>query len=256
MDLLHKLLLTYGHILYRYFTLAGGAFLLFYVLLRRPLVARKLQAAWPKQADYVREIKYSLVSIAVFTGMVFATFTVLRPYTQQYVHVSDRPLWYYVLSLGLMFVLHDAYFYWSHRLMHHPKLFRHVHLVHHKSTNPSPWTSYAFHPLEAVAEAAIIPLIAFLIPAHRSAIGGFLLFQFVYNVYGHLGFEILPRALRRWLNTSSAHNLHHKKFTGNYGLYTLFWDRLMGTLRSESQPPPKRHPSAGEEEKVEKALLA
>jgi lathosterol oxidase len=82
------------------------------------------------------------------------------------------------------------------------------------------------------------------------------LFQFVYNVYGHLGFEILPRPLRRWLNTSSAHNLHHKKFTGNYGLYTLFWDRLMGTLRSESQPQPKMQQSSGLKEKADNALLA
>ena len=33
---------------------------------------------------------------------------------------------------------------------------------------------------------------------------------------------------------SVAHNLHHKKFDGNYGLYLLFWDRLMGTLRKET----------------------
>ena len=35
------------------------------------------------------------------------------------------------------------------------------------------------------------------------------------------------------MNTSVAHNLHHKRFNGNYGLYTLFWDRLMGTLRND-----------------------
>ena len=54
-----------------------------------------------------------------------------------------------------------------------------------------------------------------------------------------LGFEIYPKGfqrhwLGRWINTSVAHNLHHKKFDGNYGLYLLFWDRLMGTLRKET----------------------
>ena len=238
MDVLHKLLLTYGHIAFRYFSLAGGTFLLFYGLLRRRLLARKLQAAWPRRADYVREIGHSLFSIAVFTVVAYLTFTVLRPYTRMYDHVADHSRWYYGLSLVLMFGLHDTYFYWTHRLMHHPRLFRHMHLVHHKSTNPSPWTSYAFHPFEAVVEASIVLLIALLIPAHRSAITSFLLFQFVYNIYGHLGFEIMPRPLRRWFNSASAHNLHHKKFTGNYGLYTLFWDRLMGTLRPETLPPP------------------
>ena len=62
--------------------------------------------------------------------------------------------------------------------------------------------------------------------------------QIMYNVYGHLGFELYPRGFHktwigRWINTSVAHNLHHKKFTGNFGLYFLFWDRLLGTIRED-----------------------
>ena len=137
-----------------------------------------------------------------------------------------------------MLFLHDTYFYWMHRAMHHPTLYKHVHLVHHKSTNPSPWTAYAFHPLEAFLEVMILPLIAFTFPVHAPAIGLFFLFQIAYNVYGHLGFELYPKGfhkhwLGRWVNTSVAHNLHHKKFHGNFGLYFLFWDRLMGTMRED-----------------------
>jgi ABC-type protease/lipase transport system fused ATPase/permease subunit len=29
------------------------------------------------------------------------------------------------------------------------------------------------------------------------------------------------------------YNQHHKYFKGNYGLYTLFWDRVMGTIRTD-----------------------
>jgi len=47
--------------------------------------------------------------------------------------------------------------------MHHKKLFRWFHLVHHQSTNPSPWAAYAFHPLEAVVEAGIIAV--FFLPS-------------------------------------------------------------------------------------------
>jgi sterol desaturase/sphingolipid hydroxylase (fatty acid hydroxylase superfamily) len=32
------------------------------------------------------------------------------------------------------------------------------------------------------------------------------------------------------MNTSIAHNMHHRYFKGNYGLYFLVWDRLIGTL--------------------------
>ncbi len=122
--------------------------------------------------------------------------------------------------------------------MHHPTLFRYIHLVHHKSTNPSPWTAYAFHPFEAVLEVMILPILAFSLPIQSMALSWFFLFQIMYNVYGHLGFELLPGGFHktwvgRYINTSVAHNLHHERFTGNYGLYFLIWDRLMGTIRKD-----------------------
>ncbi len=35
------------------------------------------------------------------------------------------------------------------------------------------------------------------------------------------------------VNTSVNHNQHHQFFKGNYGLYFTFWDRVMGTLRTD-----------------------
>ena len=83
----------------------------------------------------------------------------------------------------------------------------------------------------------MIPVIAFTLPVHREALGWFFLFQFIYNVYGHLGYELFPKNFNktwigRYVNTSVAHNVHHKYFRGNYGLYTLIWDRMMGTMNS------------------------
>lgn len=59
-----------------------------------------------------------------------------------------------------------------------------------------------------------------------------------YNVYGHLGFELYPKGFAnniwgRWINTSVNHNQHHQFFTGNYSLYFLLWDRVLGTLRTD-----------------------
>lgn len=118
--------------------------------------------------------------------------------------------------------------------MHHPKIFRHVHLVHHRSTNPSPWAAYSFHPLEAVIEAGIFVLIVFTIPAHVSALLVFLVYMIVRNVLGHLGIEFLPKRFlkNRWFNwhtTTTHHDLHHKSFDHNYGLYFTWWDRWFGT---------------------------
>jgi sterol desaturase/sphingolipid hydroxylase (fatty acid hydroxylase superfamily) len=122
--------------------------------------------------------------------------------------------------------------------MHHPRLFRYFHLVHHQSTNPSPWAAYSFHPLEAIVEVGIFAVFLFTLPVHATHIILFFLLSIIYNVYGHLGWELYPKGFNktfigRWINTSVSHNQHHKYFKGNYGLYFLFWDRWMNTLRAE-----------------------
>jgi len=224
-----------GSSLQDYLVYAGIAFLIFYVLFAGFFHNRKIQKKFPKFKDYRRDFIYSLITITIFAIIAMLVFDIYYEYTNMYVDISDKGMTYYVLAYLGMFFIHDTYFYWIHRLMHQPALYRMIHLVHHRSTNPSPWTAYAFHPFEAVLEAGIIPVIAFTLPVHKAALGWFFLFPFIYNVYGHLGYELYPKNFHRtwigrYVNTSVAHNVHHKYFTGNYGLYTLIWDRLLGTV--------------------------
>jgi Delta7-sterol 5-desaturase len=224
----------------RYFLLAGIAFLLLYVLFRKKMAHQKIQPRFPKPSDYGREVVYSILTMCIFAGIVFIMLKVpgIRKHTTLYLHIADYGWTYFWLAFPIMFFMHDAYFYFSHRLMHHKKLFKTFHLIHHKSTNPSPWAAYAFHPLEALVEAGIYVLFLFTIPVHILHIGLFFLFMIVYNVYGHTGWELYPKGfskhwLGRWINTSVNHNQHHQYFKGNYGLYTLIWDRLFGTVRKD-----------------------
>jgi sterol desaturase/sphingolipid hydroxylase (fatty acid hydroxylase superfamily) len=59
--------------------------------------------------------------------------------------------------------------------MHSSALYQWVHKIHHLPMNPSPWAAYAFHPLEAVVEAGIVVVFAFVIPVHPLSISLFLL---------------------------------------------------------------------------------
>lgn len=219
----------------RYVIIAGVAFLLFYVFFTSRFARFKIQKLFPKQQDYVREVGYSFLTFFVFAlvGIVMASDIVL-PHTQIYTDISEFGWAYLVLSVLLALLIHDAYFYWTHRLMHHPKLFKLFHLTHHCSVNPSPWAAFAFSPLEAVVEASAVLFIVFLIPIHPVGILTFLVLMTIFNVYGHLGYEIYPpwlvkSSLGKWLNTSTNHNMHHTYFKGNYGLYFRFWDELMKT---------------------------
>ncbi|TCO31153.1 sterol desaturase/sphingolipid hydroxylase (fatty acid hydroxylase superfamily) [Pedobacter psychrotolerans] len=219
----------------RYFILAGIPFAMFYLLMPSKLGKFKIQQKLATKKDFAREVWHSMQSTLIFSIIaVGLAFTPLRQYTRIYDHINDFPIWYIGVAIVLSLIIHDTYFYWMHRLLHHKKLFKFTHLVHHKSTNPSPWTSYSFHILEAITEGLVLVPIVILLPMHPLTILLFTVTGFIINVYGHLGYEIMPKSFRyTWafevLNTSVHHNLHHSKFKGNYGLYFRIWDRVLGT---------------------------
>lgn len=223
----------------RYVVIAGIAFLLFYSYFRNRKLFAKIQERWPARADYIRELFYSFLTFIIFAATPFVLNNpYIKPHTTIYRDIHSHSMFYFWMVFPLMLVVHDAYFYWAHRVMHHPKLFSFFHLVHHKSTNPSPWASFAFQPTEAFIESAIIYVFAFTFPVHFIHLMAFLVFMTLYNVYGHLGFEIFPKGFNRhwffkWFNTSVNHNMHHQYFKGNYGLYFTWWDRLMKTLHRD-----------------------
>jgi sterol desaturase/sphingolipid hydroxylase (fatty acid hydroxylase superfamily)/uncharacterized protein (DUF2147 family) len=229
----------YQHILItdflRYFIAAGAAYLIFWILFKRQWRHRIIQQKPLQAAMMWSEFRYSMSTVLIFAAIGVGILTAKNVgYTLIYDDFAEWGWVWYFVSVALMLLLHDAYFYWTHRLMHHPKVFRHVHLVHHRSTNPSPWAAYSFHPIEAVVEAGIFVLIVFTIPAHRLALLTFLVYMITRNVLGHLGIEFLPNRFmkNRWVNwhtTTTHHDLHHKHFNGNYGLYFTWWDRWCGT---------------------------
>ena len=226
-------------IAFRYFFVAGIFWLIWYVLLRQKVHFKKIQPRFPVRKDYAREIGYSLLTILIFASVSsLLLLTPFRQYTAYYSPPLARGWAYFLLIIPVIFLLHDTYFYWTHRLMHHPKLFRTFHLVHHKSTNPSPWAAFAFHPLEALVEVGYFALMIIFLPLSFLHIFIFFAAMIIYNVYGHLGWELYPKGfarhwLGRWINTSVNHNGHHQYFKGNYGLYFLWWDRWMGTIRED-----------------------
>lgn len=223
----------------RYFIFAGIVWVIWYVLLKRKIAFKKIQLRFPDKKDYRREIIYSVITMFIF-ALVPATIlgTSIRQYTFFYKDIHQHSMLWFWLAFPCMFVIHDAYFYWMHRIMHHPKLFKLFHVVHHKSTNPSPWAAYAFQPTEAFVEAGIFIVFVFIMPVMFWHLFFFFLVMIIYNVYGHLGYELYPKNfnkhwLGKWINTSVNHNQHHQFFKGNYGLYFLRWDRWMGTLRED-----------------------
>lgn len=231
--------LIYAGTLARYFLFAGGAYGFFWVWKKRRFQHRRIQQRRPDAARIRSEIRYSLLtSLVVGSTVTMVFYATLSGWTQIYFNLSDYGLAYFIFSILLQLVLHDAYFYWTHRLLHLKTLFKLAHKVHHYSINPSPWAAYSFHPLEALVQVAILPIFAFTIPLHYAALFIFITYNLGNNVIGHLGYEVFPKSfidhvIFKWHTTSTHHNMHHEKFNCNFSLYFRWWDSLMGTTHPD-----------------------
>ena len=155
----------------RYLVLASAAFFVFYYVKKNAWSFKKIQVKFPAISDYQREFLFSVSTSLIFAGLGYLFFFgPVAKYTFIYKDIHAHSLWYFFFTVVLTLIIHDTYFYWTHRLMHHPRLFKYFHKVHHLSTNPSPWAAMAFHPLEAVVEFGIIAIVPFLFPIHPLAL--------------------------------------------------------------------------------------
>ena len=148
---------------------------------------------------------------------------------------TENPFWLTFMIL-IVPIIHDFHFYCIHRLIHFPILYRWIHSVHHKSVNPSPWSSLSMHPVEHLLYFSTIfwhfilpsnPIIA-LYQLHFAGFGA---------VPGHIGFDKVEISDTSSFDTHAyMHYLHHKYFSVNYGGDGLVpFDRVFGTYHDGSQ---------------------
>ena len=226
-------LFVFAYDLGRYLIGASLITVLVWALKRTPVKARTIQPRSAKAQDITREILSSIRSVAVyavFSIVIIAAFQagIFKSLPRQSVMID-------LAYLAAILLAHDAYFYWTHRAMHHPKLFARFHSHHHKTITPTPWTAYSFDVGEAVVMMAFMPLWFSMVPTPNAVIFAFLAIMILRNCMGHAGFELHPRwwlanPLTRWISTTTHHDLHHcGSFTHNYGFYFTFWDKLTGT---------------------------
>ena len=225
----------------RYLVAAALVFVVFHLLLRRRW-AHRLINEWPTPRDMRREFVYSLLTLLVFAALGMAGIGgVFSGHIRIYRDPAAYGYAWLLASLPLMIVWHDFYFYWTHRLLHTRWLLRHVHGVHHRSRNPSPWAAYAFHPGEALINGLVTPLALLVLPLHWSVLMLFALHQIFRNALGHAAVEMLPRGfathgLGRYFTTTTHHHLHHETAQGHYGLWFTWWDRWCSTERADYLP--------------------
>lgn len=219
----------------RYLFISGIFYFIFYIWHPEKWKKKKLSARRYPPGQLRKEITWSIITAGLFAVMGVITLLLWQKgFTQVYTQVSAFGWYYLPLSLLLSLLFQETYYYWLHRWMHIPSVFRIVHKVHHESNITSPFTAFSFHPIEGFLQALILPLSLLLIPMHPVVILIQLLIMSISSVINHLNIEICPAyfqksVIGKWLIGATHHSLHHSQFKYNYGLYFTAWDKWKKT---------------------------
>ena len=168
---------------------------------------------------------YEVFSLWAFSNNLFLQITFF-----------SNPIYFILLTILIIPIYHEFHFYFIHRLIHWPPLYKYVHSLHHKNVQVGPWSGLSMHPVEHLLYISTI-FVHFVIPSHP--------FHFIYMgihtqlgaTKGHSGYERLVVGKNGSSIPSAGyfHYLHHKYFECNYGEITSPLDKWFGSFHDGTQ---------------------
>ena len=133
-------------------------------------------------------------------------------------------------------LLQDTIFYWAHRALHKPKLYKKIHVKHHTFRHVRGHSAEYAHPVESAVNLIALMGPAIILQSHLLTFAVWMAIRMAETVYAHSGYAFTPLA--------SRHAFHHMYAAkGCLGSFFGIWDRLMGTDRQwrewvKDQPHP------------------
>ncbi len=191
-------------------------------------IGRRLDTRPLPRGQLRREFVTSTSSILIFGCGLIVPWGLLRSGWAQL--AADPPVWRVLVEIVVLFFWNELHFYVNHRLLH-TRWLRRFHAMHHRSHVATPFSTYAFHPVEALMLGSV-PLIPMLL--HDFSFAALLalpIFSVMLNNLGHSNYEASHHVpARGWLGASRRHHLHHACYQGNYGFLLEIFDRWAGTV--------------------------
>ena len=140
--------------------------------------------------------------------------------------------YFWQLALGLF--VEDFFFYWSHRILHHPMLYKRIHKKHHEFYNTICVSGFYAHPVEFIIGNYFPSMATMLMLKSRMHVVTWIAwinFKMLSTHDAHSGYDFDFSFLRALPSTTSSvyHNYHHLKNSGNFGSSFRLWDSLFGT---------------------------
>ena len=216
---------------------AGGLHLYFYRWKRQRMKlkfdARELVAkgrAFTFNNQVLDNMFWSLASgVTFWTGYEALMFWAMANGYTPLLAWADNPVWFAALFF-LTPIWISFHFYWIHRLIHLPPLYKAVHSLHHRNTNVGPWSGLSMHPVEHLLFFSSI-LVHWLLAAHPMHILFHMQHQALTAATSHTGFEgMLVKDENRLALGTFHHQMHHRYFDCNYGNLEMPWDKWFGSF--------------------------
>ena len=191
---------------------------------------------WPWEKNkklFKKKLKktIALITLNILIGLI--TTTILNHLTK--ISISKMPTFQiHLTNYFLCGITTSFFFYWSHRFLHLPFIYKKIHKIHHEHSNTIVFAATYAHPIELIF-GNIMPkyMICFILGRylHISTFYCYFFTSVVRTNEEHSGYEF-PVSFTNWNpfdGDSSFHNFHHFKNVGNYGAYLIIWDRIFRT---------------------------
>ena len=185
-------------------------------------------------------IFWSLVSGTAFWTLWQVAF--MWGYANGYLPWNDfetNPVWFVFLFVILTF-WNSMYFYFIHRGIHWPPLYKLAHSLHHKNVTIGPWSGLAMHPIEHFIYFGVV-VIHLLLASHPIHLFFLMLLNVLGAYSGHAGYEDLVIKGKSRIGIANLfHTLHHKYFECNYGTTYMPCDKWFGTFHDGTEESTER----------------
>ena len=80
------------------------------------------------KSQLMTEFKYSILSLLILTAInAILLCDYVKPHTMIYPNINDYSILWFFLTIPVLIIINDFYFYWMHRILHHKYFYKRFH---------------------------------------------------------------------------------------------------------------------------------